>query len=280
MDYQGGGGGGGGFSSQQQSQQSSSGGRARRSYDEQTAIPVTIRMILAAQPTAEGQPGICLEDGRKVSHVKLVAAVRSVDDFSTNVVFKVEDGTGLIDVKQWLDDNQCSALVEIREQTKQENVYLKIVGQVKEYDNMKQIVADSVRPLSTGNELSHHFLDVVYSGEKYKNAGRYVAVPQPMGAMGGVGFGPTGGNTGQAFGATAFAGGGGGGSADGLRDAVLNFIRQQGSTADSGAYIQDCIRQLATGGTSEGSVRKMIEDLASEGHIYSTINEDYYQYAG
>jgi hypothetical protein len=38
-----------------------------------------------------------LADGRKLYHVKLVGAVRSVEDFSTNVVYEVEDGTGLME---------------------------------------------------------------------------------------------------------------------------------------------------------------------------------------
>jgi hypothetical protein len=52
--------------------------------------------------------------GAKLYHVKLVGAVRSVEDFGTNVVYEVEDGTGLEEVKQWLDENDNSAIQEMR----------------------------------------------------------------------------------------------------------------------------------------------------------------------
>jgi hypothetical protein len=48
----------------------------------------------------------------------------------------VEDGTGLMEVKQWLDENDNSAIQEMRKETLQDNIYVRIVG--TEYDGKRQ----------------------------------------------------------------------------------------------------------------------------------------------
>jgi replication factor A2 len=286
MDYQGGGdGGGGGFGGggggYSQGGGGSQGGRgggggARKSYDEQTLTPVTCRMALAAvtDDAADSSGRMQLPDGRKLHHVKLIAAVRSVEDFSTNVVYKLEDGTGLVEVKQWLDDNDCTAASELRQETLKENIYVRVIGQIKEYEGKKMLIADAVRPVTTGNQLAHHFLEVVYAGQKYIDKDR-IGGAAPVAANTGVGFGGA-----SSFGAGApLMAGGGGNNADGLRDTVLHYIQTTGNDLEVGASVSECIRQLA-GKHPEPAVRKMIDDLAAEGHIYSTINEDNYKFAG
>ena len=186
MDYQG----GGGYtnSNDSGSPDQSQGQKNRRSYDEQTLIPVTLQMAMNAQPDTSGGDGsLLLPDGRPVSLVKIVGAVRSYNEQSTNILYQIEDGTGLMDVKQWVDDNDCTAILDIRKETLQENIYVKVIGQIKDYDGKKMIVANMVRPLSTGNELTHHFLEVAYSGEKSKRANSIVPPIMPP-VNNGVGF--------------------------------------------------------------------------------------------
>ena len=259
MDYQGdaGGTGGGGFQnyggggSPQQSSQGQQ-QRSRRSYDEQTLIPVTIKMALGAVNDASSGSGndgnndgnLCLADGRKLTHIKLVAAVRSIVDGSTNVLYELEDGTGLIEIKQWFDDNDCTYLQELKTQTLKENIYVKVVGQIKLYDNKCMIIANSIRPLisnnngngsgsgSGGNELTHHMLSVIYSAEKYKRSMDIVNNNTATAANygnNGVGFNgiqpvPRGG---QVLNHTnhGIGGGGSGGADDTLRREVIQFIQ-------------------------------------------------------
>jgi hypothetical protein len=91
-------------------------------------------------------------------------------------------------------------------------------------------------------------------------------------------------NNGIGFGASV--GGGAplaasGGSGDDLRDSVLNYIRDEGERLEVGANVQKCIQLLTSsnGRFTESGIRKAIDDLAAEGHIYSTINEDNYKFA-
>jgi replication factor A2 len=261
MDYQGGGGNtGGGFGSSQQSAQ-----KPRRSYDEQTLIPITLHMALQASPDPSGDGSLILEDGRKLSTVKVVGAVRSVEDASTNVLYQLEDGTGLMDVKQWLDDNDCTAIQEIRQKTKEENIYIKVTGQIKDYEGKKMLVASSVRPLTTANELTHHMLQVVHSAEKSKRADSIVS-PGAIMNNNGVGFGG---------GAVPVAQTTSGGNS--LKERVLNFIKTSDDGTDAGCHIDQCVKGISD--APEAEIRKTMEQLAEDGDVYSTISEDHFKVA-
>lgn len=263
MDYQGGGESGGGFGgggSQQSAQ------KPRRSYDEQTLISVSIHMAQQATPDPSGDGSMVLEDGRKLTTIKMVGAVRSVEDASTNVLYTLEDGSGLMDVKQWLDDNDCTAIQEIRQQTLRDNIYIKVVGQIKDYEGKKMLVASSVRPLSTGNELTHHLLQVIHSAEKYKRADSIVS-PGAVMSNSGVGFGG-----GVAPVAQAASGG------NSLRARVLNFVKASDDGTDAGCHIQDCVKGLND--FPEAEIRRTMEQLAEDGDVYSTISEDHFKVAG
>ena len=288
MDYQGGGFGGGGGgtpmmmggggASQSPPVSSSggrggSGGRPRPSADEQTVHSVTISMIQsAAASSGSDEDGLQLPDGRKLHHVKIVGAARSLEHFSTNCIYNIEDGTGLMEVKQWADANvDCQALQDLRNECSKENIYLACTGQVKDYDGKKMIVADSVRPVVNGNELTYHMLEVVYQAEKAKRLNLYVPPVAP--GMQGIGFG------GSAMGGAPIRpqqyqnsyGAGG------VRDAVLAFIKLEGNKTEAGANVQQCIHSLM-GQYSENEIRQTLDNLAQEGHIYSSIDEHHYQF--
>mmetsp|Transcript_23611 Transcript_23611/g.67691 ORF Transcript_23611/g.67691 Transcript_23611/m.67691 type:complete len:272 (+) Transcript_23611:166-981(+) len=265
MDYQGGDGySGGGYGGASQDPPSST-GRQRRAYDEQTVIPVTIRMVLRSQQDVAGGDGsLELEDGRKLALVRFVGAVRSCEENSTNNVYTVEDGTGLIEVKQWVNDNsECSALQELRQQTLKEHIYVKVVGQIKDYEGNKIIVANSVRPVGTGNELTHHMLEVVYSAEGHKRADSIVGSP-PISS--GIGFG------GQQVAAASSSG-----TDDPLQKAIVHLFQHSGD-AGNGVHVQSIVDELKST-FSEADIRGAIESLAEEGHIYSTVSDSHFQYA-
>ncbi len=46
------------------------------------------------------------------------------------------------------------------------NCYIRVIGEVEDYDGVHEIIVFDVRPVSSGNEVTHHFLEVAYSFEK------------------------------------------------------------------------------------------------------------------
>mmetsp|Transcript_10277 Transcript_10277/g.21701 ORF Transcript_10277/g.21701 Transcript_10277/m.21701 type:complete len:275 (+) Transcript_10277:71-895(+) len=253
-----------------------------RNYDEQTLIPVTIKMITSAQLDPNGQGELSLNDGRRLHMVKLVAAVRTHEDKSTNLLIDVEDGTGCTQVKVWVNEgDDCSAVTQLRQAASQDHTYIRIIGQVKEYDGMLQVVANDVRPVSTGNELTYHLLEVAHSYEKSLKMQNEV---KPMGGGMGFGIGNMASNAappqmgGVGMGAQGGVGGGmGGGSA--LNDMVLNVVKDLGTGNDSGVHVNDIEAQVSSQGFSSADIKGAISYLQNEGHIYSTIDEQHVQYA-
>ncbi len=41
--------------------------------------------------------------------------------------------------------------------------YIRVIGEVEDYYGVHEIIAFDVRPVSSGNEVTHHFLEVAYS---------------------------------------------------------------------------------------------------------------------
>lgn len=68
-----------------------------------TLRPVTIRQIINAdQPHPDADFAL---DGAELGQLTFVAVVRNISRNATNVAYSVEDGTGQIEVRQWLDSS-------------------------------------------------------------------------------------------------------------------------------------------------------------------------------
>jgi len=241
-----------------------SGESRRKATDEQTLIPVTIRMIINAT-------GTILSDGREPHQIKLVGAVREVTNQSTSNVYSIEDGTGMIEVKEWVDANHDNnTITKIREEASQENIYVRIIGKISDYDGKKQVVAYSVRKVSTGNELTHHLLEVVHSGERFKKRNQIVGAPNMNRAAIGNGY-----NERITTTPVRQIGGNDASMGDELESRILTFIRSHTDDGGQGCDVNDYIKKYG-GGTPEANIRQKFMFLASEGLIYSTTDEDHF----
>ncbi len=81
------------------------------------------------------------------------------------VQIDVEDGTGLVRVILWMKEKECMAQHRIIHKCNSHH-YICVIGEVQDYYGVHKIIAFNVRPVSSGNEVTHHFLEVAYSFEK------------------------------------------------------------------------------------------------------------------
>ncbi len=129
---------------------------------ELTLIPVTAKMIHSAIWDSER---FVLKDGRLLHMVKLVGAVRNFHGNNKHVQINVEDGTGLVQVILWRNKRECTAQHCLLDKCNS-NCYIRVIGEVEDYYGVHKVIAFDVKPLSSGNEVTHHFLEVAYSFEK------------------------------------------------------------------------------------------------------------------
>ncbi len=97
--------------------------------------------------------------------VKLVGADRNFCVNHKHVQIDVEDGTGLVRVMLWRKEKECTAQCCLINKCNS-NHYIRVIGEVEDYYGVHEIIAFDVRPVSSGNVVTHYFLGVAYSFEK------------------------------------------------------------------------------------------------------------------
>ncbi len=77
----------------------------------------------------------------------------------------MEDGTGLVRVILWRKEEECTAQHQMIHECNS-TCYICVIVEVEDYYGVHEIIPIDVRPVSSGNEVTHHFLEVAYSFEK------------------------------------------------------------------------------------------------------------------
>src|ERR1700712_4256032 len=91
--------------------------------------------------------------------ITFVGQIRSVSKQTTNITYKLDDGTGLIDVKQWLDSD---APEESAKDELSDNTYVRVWGRIKAFNGKKHVGAHVIRPVTDFNEIAMHLLEATY----------------------------------------------------------------------------------------------------------------------
>ncbi|PYH87456.1 replication protein A, subunit RPA32 [Aspergillus ellipticus CBS 707.79] len=160
--FGGGGGGGGGFVPGEMN--SPAGGKS--DYNNATLRPITVKQALdAIQPYPEAPYQI---DSAEAVSVTFIGQVRNISSQSTNVTYKIDDGTGEIEAKQWIDSMTADTMdtddggkgpgqpgknqIEL-------NGYARVFGKLKSFGNKRFVGAHCVRPVTNINEVHCHLLE-------------------------------------------------------------------------------------------------------------------------
>jgi replication factor A2 len=87
----------------------------------------------------------------------LVGQIRNISAQATNITYKLDDGTGSIEVKIWMDSDNPDANPS---RTKLiENSYCRAWGKLKNFGNKRMVGAHIIRPVEDMDEVSYHLLD-------------------------------------------------------------------------------------------------------------------------
>jgi len=239
--------------------------KARRS---QNLVPITIKQI-------QQSPDDTITVAEMEVHmVQIVGIIRSVDVTSTKITYTISDSTGTIDAVQWLesdnedDDGSRAALME--------NTYCRLAGSVRSHQGKRNLMIFKIAPITDLNLITTHILNVMHSQLKLEN----IAKMQKDGGMGGGSMNVGGGMSHSLVGAGNFDGGAGGGSFSGMsgltqqQNMVYQVINQ---FKDEQGVSRDAIYGSLMGKVGRGQVDEQLEFLSSEGHIYSTVDDDHFR---
>ncbi|KAK4954263.1 Replication factor A protein 2 [Elasticomyces elasticus] len=133
---------------------------AKRSYGKDTLRPVTIKQLLDAHhphPDAE----YFMVDGSEATQVTFVGQVRNISTQTTNVTYKLDDGTGIIEVKVWIDADAFNDEADPSNQKPKpvEQGYARVWGRLKAFNNKRHVGANIIRPIQDFNEIQYHLLE-------------------------------------------------------------------------------------------------------------------------
>ncbi|KAG6009589.1 hypothetical protein E4U21_001956 [Claviceps maximensis] len=136
------------------SQQGSQGGG--KSYQDESLRPVTIKQILEAEEAYAGADFKI--DNTTVTQITFVGQIRNINPQPTNITFKVDDGTGQIEVKKWIDvDKQDDSSAEFEVDS-----HVRVWGRLKSFSNKRHVGAHVIRPVADFNEVNYHLLEAAY----------------------------------------------------------------------------------------------------------------------
>ncbi|OHE93302.1 hypothetical protein CORC01_11370 [Colletotrichum orchidophilum] len=252
------------------SQGGSQGGGGGKAYSEESLRPVTIKQVIDAE---EAYPGADFKiDGATVTQVTFVAQIRQISPQPTNITLKLDDGTGLIEVKKWVDtDKKDDADDKLELES-----HVRVWGRLKSFNGKRHVGAHFIRPVTDFNEVNYHLLEATYV-HLYFTKGPLNADGSGPGANGGGGEDGMFVDGGDGYGGGgAAAGGGNPAQASKLRGVsasaqkMFNFINNAPG-GNEGVHLN----QISSGaGLSMQATMKASEELLSEGLIYTTIDDE------
>lgn len=202
-------------------------------------------------------------NGEEVHNLTLLGKIVEASDAATSQQYVVDDGTGAVTVKKWVDADDA----EGAKQVMAVGQYVRVYGHVRVFQGQRNVIAFSMRPVTDFNEITYHFLDVIYANSH--NVARAAAAPAPaeVKADGSAYAAPA---------AAAAAGAAAGAASDNCNDSVFAVFNSPMGHGDTGANVADVVSSL-NGRFTEAQVREAVEHLVNEGHLYSTIDDNHYR---
>ena len=95
-----------------------------------------------------------------------VGQIRSISTQTTNVTYKLDDGTGTIEVKQWIDADASTDMDPAGAAAPKgklaENEWARVWGRLKAFNNRRHVGVHVIRPIEHKMDIIYHLLEATY----------------------------------------------------------------------------------------------------------------------
>jgi replication factor A2 len=266
--------GGGGF--MPAGSQDGGGGAAASPKEKKYGNNQTLRAVTVKQlydNTANTPDDQYRVDGVDLDNITLVGKIASVQEQSTNLTLMLDDGTGRVELKYWIDNDEAELLAQRKAEWK-EGVYVRVHGHLRAFGGEKSIVAFNIRPVTDFNEVTYHGLQVVFQhlhitkGNAISPAEGAGAVPKPEAPS----------PMQNGFSATnGMNGGGGEGGFSTIQQAVTDALNTPDALAMAdGVSLQELSGRLG-GRYNITAIKGAADWLCNEGHAYTGADDSHYK---
>lgn len=183
----------------------------------------------------------------------------------TNITLKIDDGTGQIEVKKWVDADKTD---EDTAEPFELDSHVRVWGRLKSFNSKRHVGAHVIRPVEDFNEVNYHMLEATYV-HLYFTKG-------PLGGQGGAGGegdsmfvdgaggynDQAGGNAGQA--PSKLSG------CSGLAKKMFSFMNDAPG-GNEGVHLNVI---TSSTGLSVRDVLTAADELLGQGLIYTTVDDE------
>ncbi|XP_032687952.1 replication protein A 32 kDa subunit-A [Odontomachus brunneus] len=140
---------GGGFLDESTSGTQAGGGKKGAQSNDRSIVPVLIKHIISA--TGDLQIA-----GKTVNTLTFVGIVRHIEQETTKISYHIQDDTGTLTAMMWLEADK-NAREDILV-----NTYVRVHGLIRDQHNQRNVLILRIYPLEDLNELTCHFVEVIY----------------------------------------------------------------------------------------------------------------------
>ncbi|CAH6720364.1 replication factor A protein 2 [[Candida] jaroonii] len=146
----------GGYNNEDTSFQNDS---SQRQQTRSSLTPVTIKQINeSTQPYPDGDFQI---NKVNLNMVSFIGIFRKIEDRKSALNITLEDGTGAITVRKWVDDSQTSAAEEMAKYESIKGKYVYCTGALKSFSDNKSIQNATIKVIEDHNEITYHYLQAI-----------------------------------------------------------------------------------------------------------------------
>jgi len=208
---------------------------------------------------------------QKFSTVQIIGRVLSMEESTTKCTYTLQDHTGpTFEVQLWSAGDSSSPQIVVGQ-------YVRVIGQCRKNNTGTNILAYHIKPIDDGNEITLHLIETLFSAMVCHKRKNNVIAQAPIVA----GFPPVNPtpqilqgqpmNQGPAM---ANASQGNAGGVSGMSSGFALVLKAiQGCKNSQGIEIGELCSALKS--MPRDQVRKAVEFLSTEGHIYTTIDDDH-----
>lgn len=229
-------------------------------------VPVTGQTICMASQV-ENENSVFEFNHLRFHQVCFIGIIRNVIKRANDITYLIDDMTSPeINVKlqsEDADDIESEEPISNNSQNQfVENQYVKVFGILKQLQGQKCLQAFKIMPIKELNEVTHHMLECmnasIYLATKTTSGDNAdMTMENPMKSSNTSTF--------RNLNATAFGGS--------INDQISQFVKQ--SKSSEGVHIREICNYFKN--VPEGKIREALDFLSTEGHVYSTIDDEHFK---